>query len=207
MKNPILLEIMTHWERLRAGRIAPLRSEIDPRQIENALEYAFILERTTSGNARFRIAGMQLCDLMNMEVRGMPATALINPDCRAKYARAIQQMFENPVILELQLTAHYPSRSDLRAEMLLLPMKGESGEVTRILGCLVPDGQAAAPPNRFTIIGQKTTRIIATQPTISSENSFRSAEQPSAFAATSNQCPKARTRHRPEYLRLVTTSD
>lgn len=37
IKNPVLVEILEYWERLRDGRNAPLRSEVDPRQIENAL--------------------------------------------------------------------------------------------------------------------------------------------------------------------------
>ncbi|NQW14520.1 MAG: PAS domain-containing protein, partial [Rhodobacter sp.] len=61
MKNPVLVEILEYWERLRDGRNAPLRSEVDPRQIENALEHAFILERVQADHVRFRIAGIQIC--------------------------------------------------------------------------------------------------------------------------------------------------
>ncbi|NOX39474.1 MAG: PAS domain-containing protein [Alphaproteobacteria bacterium] len=209
MKNPILLEIMTHWERLRAGRIAPLRSEIDPRQIENALEYAFILERTSTGQARFRIAGMHICDLMNMEVRGMPATTLIDQNCRARYSHLIERIFLKPVIMELELTASYPSRPDLRAELLLLPMKCETGEVSRILGCLVADGQAATPPNRFAITGQKTTRIIARDHQVRPEKTYGFAEPASRYvpAPSRPSNTKPGQAERPGYLRLITTTD
>ena len=56
----------------------PRRAEIDPRGIENALEYAFILERIAPGMARIRLAGIHLSDLMGMEVRGMPLTSFID---------------------------------------------------------------------------------------------------------------------------------
>jgi hypothetical protein len=163
MKNPILVELLDHWEALRAGRIAPRRSEIDPRQIENALQHAFILERSDAGEARFRIAGMQLFELMGMEVRSMPASSIISPECRADFCAILENPFVAPEIVELTLTAE--GGLGLKAEMLLLPMKNEQGEISRILGCVVASGvqagQFANPPHRFRIVSHKATRIIA----------------------------------------------
>ncbi|MCB2111761.1 MAG: PAS domain-containing protein, partial [Rhodobacteraceae bacterium] len=62
--------VRAYWEALRAGREVPYRSEIDPRGIESALEHTFVLERIAPRIARFRLAGVHLCDLMGMEVRG-----------------------------------------------------------------------------------------------------------------------------------------
>ena len=45
MSVPAIAEVRAYWEALRNGRQAPLRSEIDPRGIERALEHAFITER------------------------------------------------------------------------------------------------------------------------------------------------------------------
>ena len=64
-------------------RAVPMRSDVDPRGIERSLEHAFILERIAPQMARFRLAGMHLTDLMGMEVRGMPTTALFAPAARA----------------------------------------------------------------------------------------------------------------------------
>ena len=74
-----IAQVEAYWEALRGTRIVPKRSEIDPRGIEGALENAFIVERVAPGIARLRIAGSHLNDLMGMEVRGMPLTALFNP--------------------------------------------------------------------------------------------------------------------------------
>ena len=74
--NPIA-EVEAYWEALRGSRLMPTRAEIDPRGIEQALEYAFIVERIAPGIARLRIAGSHLNELMGMEVRGMPLTAFI----------------------------------------------------------------------------------------------------------------------------------
>ena len=215
MKNPILVELLDYWESLRAGRTAPLRSEIDPRKIENALEHAFILERNGNHNARFRIAGMQLCTLMGMEIRGMPATALIAPDSRAQFTRLIERLFSTPEILELQLEAPCPGRETLTGQMLLLPMKNDAGEVSRVLGCLVTTGHIASPPNRFAIQSMKTTRIIATRGEDRSASSHQPtdgqtvagfAEPRSTFVPRPKR-PKGAKGATVNYLRLVKTDD
>lgn len=161
MKNPVLGDLMNHWESLRAGRIAPHRAEIDPRRIEDVLEHAFILEMVADGAPRFRIAGMQLCDLMGMEVRAMPAASLFAPSERDRFNDILQRIVAVPEIVELDLSPAGPAHVGSDAEMLLLPVRNDKGEITRILGALVADKTGMAPPCRFTIAATRTTRIIA----------------------------------------------
>ena len=54
MNDLMLSSLKTYWERLRAGRIAPYRAEIDPRQFEPALENMFIVEKLAPDNLRIR---------------------------------------------------------------------------------------------------------------------------------------------------------
>lgn len=75
-----MAQIEAYWEALRGSRLMPKRSEIDPRGIETALEYTFVLERIAIGMARLRIEGSHLNNLMGMEVRGMPLTSFITPN-------------------------------------------------------------------------------------------------------------------------------
>ncbi len=213
MKNPILVELLDHWEHLRAGRIAPLRSEIDPRQIENALEHAFILERQQTGDIRFRIAGMGLNQLMGMEVRSMIATSVVAPEARQQFTDILNQVFDNPEIVELKLTASDAGRPSLTADMLLLPMHNEVGETTRILGCLVANGKGHPAPNRFTILSRKVTRIIAVdaakRPMQHSQPVAGFAEDRSQFTPQAVKSPSRTLAHaKPrDYLRLVKTDE
>lgn len=216
MKNPILVELLDHWEKLRAGRIAPMRSEIDPRQIENVLQYAFILERMNNSDIRFRIAGMQLCEIMGMEIRAMPATSIISTDGRQEFKTILNRLFDTPEIVELSLhscpvTAINLSAglSDgLKAEMLLLPMTNEDGETSRILGCLVPNGQRHSPPQRFEITGRKVTRIVAFKQN-APENLVTGlvdgfAENPDVFKPCDHSAGRAAPRRdKKNYLRLI----
>jgi len=161
--HPVMTELLAYWEHLRAGRIAPLRSEVVPRDIENILEHAFILEEVPDQAPRIRIAGMSLCTLMGMEIRSMPATALISPPCRSQFMRLLQGLFKHPEILEIKLENADPKSGFIQAEMMLLPMQASPGDVSRLLGCLVASGSGPRkPPVRFEIKTCKHTRIVAT---------------------------------------------
>ena len=57
---------------------SPLPAEIDPRQFESALENMFIVEKLAPDNMRIRLAGMKICEMMGMEVRGIRPGFLID---------------------------------------------------------------------------------------------------------------------------------
>ena len=208
MKNPVLVELLDYWERLRDGRSAPLRSEIDPRQIENALEHAFILERTQNDQVRFRIAGMRLSDLMGMEVRGMPADSMIAPEGRETFDEILQKVFDGPEIVELHLEPARPGIACLGGQMLLLPMKSDRGEISRILGCIVADELTGAPPHRFVVAAKKATRIVTRGFEHMSKTETGFAEQTDSYTA-GPVTPKRYAPERPKagFLKLVKSDD
>ena len=82
-----LQAVRGYWEALRQNGCLPRRDQIDPRGLAVALDKVFLVERIATGQARFRLAGMQLNDLMAMDVRGMPLSALFDPTARGRLAR------------------------------------------------------------------------------------------------------------------------
>ncbi|WP_181164606.1 PAS domain-containing protein [Amaricoccus solimangrovi] len=146
----MLTSLHSYWDRLRAGRAAPYRAEIDPREFEAALENMFILERLSPGNLRVRLAGMKLCEMMGMEVRGMEAGFLIGESDRERFERLLDVAMSEPAVIELRLEARMRS-GGFRASMLLMPLRGDLGEINRVLGCLGGEGEHYAPPLSFTI--------------------------------------------------------
>lgn len=199
--------VEAYWDALRAGREMPKRAEIDPRGIENALEYAFILERIAPGVARMRIAGTHLHDIMGMEARGMPLTAFFEHDCRARVAGLLEEVFQKPAAAEVAMhsTASL-GQPAVDARMILLPLKSDLGDVSRILGCLVTQGELGAVPRRFDL---KTVnlRTLGKQPLAAPkpvEAPREFAEAPESFVEkkTVDKAPK-----RPAYLRLVKNGD
>ncbi|MDP2739179.1 MAG: PAS domain-containing protein [Pseudorhodobacter sp.] len=192
----MLSEVRAYWEALRDGPTLPRRAQIDPRGIEGALEGAFILERIAPGIARFRLAGMALVDLMGMEVRGMPLSALFDPAGRRALADALEQVFVGPAVLDLRLAAERGiGRPDLTGRMLILPLDDDNGQTRLALGCLATAGEAGRTPRRFRIgtITQQAFARGAASPVMGSVTGL--AEAPAQFEPASSTA-------RP-YLRLV----
>ena len=70
MKQDASVALFHYWDRLRSGRPAPQRAEIEPSDIKTLLADTFILERDTRGEAIFRLAGTRLCAMYGRELKG-----------------------------------------------------------------------------------------------------------------------------------------
>ncbi len=152
-QNGIIQEVLNYWESLRHGRLVPKRSEIDPRALQRSLNYSFILEASAPDNIRFRLVGSKLSDCMGMEMRGMPAYAMMQMDTRNRYNQMLQSALARPEILDFQLSP--------TARMVLLPMADEGNTVSRFFGCVNVDANHPDFPTRFTVRSVTKTRIIA----------------------------------------------
>src|SRR5690606_8611699 len=64
------LALFQYWNRLRGGRTAPRRIEIEPADIKTLLADTFILERDARGRTVFRLAGTRLCATYGKELKG-----------------------------------------------------------------------------------------------------------------------------------------
>ena len=194
-----------YWSALRDGTAVPRRSQIDPRGLENILEYAFIIERIAPGVARFRLAGHHLNDLTGMELRGMPLTALFTPAARSQTSVVLEHMFDAPCMVEMNLREETKrGNAPTEARMLLLPLENDVGEVTRALGVLVAETGAGYTPKRFDVMDtalRPVTGPVIPQPHPDmADGPAKSAQNPDipGFAETQEPVAGART-----HLRLV----
>lgn len=147
-----LSQIEGYWNALRGTRMMPQRSEIDPRGLKGALEFCFVLERIAPGLARLRVAGSHLGDLMGMEVRGMPISAFLTTDSREEFGKALEEVFETPSVATIELTAETGyGRPEMMARMVLMPVRSDLGDASRILGGFITDGEIGRSPRRFTV--------------------------------------------------------
>lgn len=192
----ILLEMRAYWEGLRKGRGIPMRADIEPRGIRNALDYSFILERIAPGAARFRLAGRHLIDLMGMEVRGMPLCSLINARGRGRLSDVLESVFKAPQIAEIRLHSEGAyAQPALDARLLLLPLRSDLGDVTRALGCFIAEGEVGQAPRRFDIVSDEVSPVIPGAVVLEpSPSSHSFSEPPAPFRPAT---PEKR-RHEPE---------
>ncbi|MEX0301059.1 MAG: PAS domain-containing protein [Leisingera sp.] len=157
-----LRQAEAYWTALRRGDDVPSRSQIDPRGLENILSNTFILERIAPGIARFRLAGSVLNEMAGMEVRGMPITAFFTADARKQLSSAMEHMFDTPAIVELELQIEGPRlRTPREARMLLLPLRSDLGDISRVLGVLVTDEDGAAGTSQRFSISSIEMRAVA----------------------------------------------
>lgn len=101
--DPQVELVLAYWQRLRGGRAAPKRAELDPARLTPVAPRTLLAERIAPGNGRIRVAGQVFDDLMGMEVRGMPLSAFIVPQDRATFAQALERTFEGGVDTRLLL--------------------------------------------------------------------------------------------------------
>lgn len=143
--------VEAYWQALRpADGGLPKRSSFNPKGIADCLSSILLLERMTPSIHRIRVAGMEVCELMGMEMRGMPLSALIAPESRMPFAEAMTRVFEEPARVELCLTADkHLGRSPVKARLLVLPMLGPEGGVDRALAYLAVEGVPTSRPQRF----------------------------------------------------------
>lgn len=164
----VFARLTAYWQGLREGGALPARAAILPRDIAPFIDRAFLVERIAPGHARFRLAGMALADLMGMDLRGMPVSALILPARRGAFAAALEQVFTGPEIAHLSMEAERGiGRPALAARMLLLPLTGHAGLADRALGVLVCEGRIGQAPRRFAPVAvthEKIAGLVPTEP-------------------------------------------
>jgi hypothetical protein len=211
-----LAQVEAYWEALRGARLMPNRSEIDPRGIEQALEYSFIVERIAPGIARLRIAGSHLSDLMGMEVRGMPLTAFIAPESRRLVSDTLEEVFEKPAVCTMSLHSEKAAgMPPLDARLLLMPLKSDLGDVSRILGALVSVGEMGRSPRRFSVMHSNLRPILSSQASPLPERkapatSALTSKPEAKVTGFAEPKPEFRTetpRRDAPYLRLVKSDD
>lgn len=177
----MLSEVEAYWQALRTDGDVPRRADLDPRGIEGALPYAFIVERIAPGVARLRLAGRHVNDLMGMEVRGMPLTAFFESDARKDLAMRLEEMFQTPGILMCDVVSRASlGKPGLEGRLMLLPLKSDLGDVSRAIGVLVTQGEIGTSPRRFSVSRSELKEISAldaTAPRQSEGASEDSAEE------------------------------
>ncbi len=158
-------ELRGYWEALRSGNRLPRRADLDPRGLKGCLHQTMIAEQIAPGLARLRLAGSVFTDIMGMEVRGMPLSALFDPMARAPLEAILREVFAGQTAATLLLEAERGlGRPALTAQLLLLPMLGEFGEVDLILGALALRGLAGRTPRRFSILHVRREALSDPQP-------------------------------------------
>jgi hypothetical protein len=131
------IELFQYWDRLRAGRPAPKRTDIEPSDIKSLLADTFILEKDARGEAVFRLAGTRLCATFGRELKGFAFSSLWMQKDERVVARLAHGAFlaKSVVVISFDGTSRNGRTNPF--ELLLLPLDG-GVDHPRSLGAITP---------------------------------------------------------------------
>ena len=212
MTMTMIQTLRSYWETLRNDGDLPLRSDIDPRQIPDVLDSLFIFERLNPADVRIRIAGLTLCEMMGMEVRGQSPKAFFDKNTRQRFEAVVTDVMTRPTIAYIGLDTVDKMGNEARAGMILLPLRGDFGDVSRIIGCVTAPADGFAAPMRFHVRSVDMEAVDAGFTPQGAQN-FGFAEPKTGFIMDGNSSFRAITgggteqpkRHakKPSYLKVV----
>jgi hypothetical protein len=138
MKHPSARALHAYWDRLRAGRAAPERSEIEPGQIGRLLGDVFLLENSVNPRYSVRLAGTRLCALIGHELRGRGFGAFFAAEDRPTLFGLLEGVSDGQMPAVASLAGETDDGRSIDLEMILLPLRHRGKTHARMLGAIVP---------------------------------------------------------------------
>lgn len=146
---PMVACVCAHWASLRRPHNLPARASLDPSAMAPALPNVFLGEFISPSVARIRLCGHAVEDVMGMDLRGMPLTALFGAAARSDIMAALAQIGRGVrVTLSLQAEPGF-GQPEMVAQLALMPLTDDDGRITHVLGVLERHGQIGRRPRRF----------------------------------------------------------
>ena len=138
MEHDTSRQLYAYWDRIRGGRFAPWRADIDPADIHRLLPDVFLGEVRSATNYRFRLAGTRLCAIYRRELKGR--------DMLERWSKADQEGFQtllhsacvDGTASVVRFQGHTETGHATRFEMITLPLRHHDGHVSRLLGAVSP---------------------------------------------------------------------
>jgi hypothetical protein len=127
--------LFQYWNRLRDGRPAPRRTEVEPADIKTLLADTFILEKDTRGEAVFRLAGTRLCATYGRELKGFSFPSLWRSKDQRLVSRLVDGVFRQQSVVLVTYYGLSRNRRSVEFELLALPLDG-GAENLRCLGVI-----------------------------------------------------------------------
>lgn len=122
MQQEGTMALFRYWNRLRDGKSAPARTDIEPADIKNLLADTFILERDVRNEPVFRLAGTRICAVFGRELKGYSFTLLWRTQDHRMMRRLVKGVFTDRSVAVIEFEAHSAGGRSALFEMLLLPL-------------------------------------------------------------------------------------
>jgi hypothetical protein len=152
-----LAQVRAYWEGLCLAGAPPTRDQLDPRGLSGVLDRVFLAERIGPGLAQVRMAGSGLSGFAGLDLRGLPLSCLFAPDARPLLGQALERVFADAAIVDLDLGTDRSAPGTIVAQLLLLPLQDRAGSGL-VLGAM---GFAGEPTLRgkFQLLARREDRL------------------------------------------------
>jgi len=98
MQQPTSRQLYAYWDRVRNGRVAPRRFEIEPARIPALLPETFIAEGAGLLGFRFRLAGTKICEQFGKELRDIDLLSLFGDGDREQLGAMLHAVFTDGAV-------------------------------------------------------------------------------------------------------------
>jgi len=136
MRHKTTQTVFDYFNRIRGGKPAPLRADIDPAELKTVLPDVFILEMGRNGSPVFRLAGTHICTILGRELRGENFANLWHDTNRHKMKLAAEAVIAHQAPLTVDIRSAGDDERDGELEMLLMPLSSRPGLRDRLFGSL-----------------------------------------------------------------------
>ncbi len=136
MQQSTSRQLYAYWDRVRNGRIAPRRFEIEPGQIASVLPETFIAEHVGVPGCRFRLVGTKICAQFGRELRGSDLLSLFRAEDRDSLAALLRSVYRDAAMGVVEFDAYTEAHRHVKFELIMLPLIHTENTVNRILGSM-----------------------------------------------------------------------
>ena len=205
MTDTTIDTLRNHWHSLVDGGNIPQRSQIAPREMPEILDCIFVLERLNPEDVRIRVAGLKISEMMGMEVRGQSPVNFFMDGARGRFSAVLNDVMNRPTIAHLGLATVDKMGNPGEAEMILLPLRSDFGDVSRVIGCISSPKADITAPAQFTIrtIDIESVTAAAPQPSFGFAETGRGFIMDGSPNFHSISGGGAQTTRKSHHLRLV----
>lgn len=191
--DPAREAVERHWAAIRGKDGVPARDDLDPAQMIDALDRLLLVERIAPRQARIRIAGQRVNDLLGMDLRGMPLSCLIAPPARSWLGDCLEALFDTPAQVDLGLAGpRGPLQQRMAAELVMLPLRDRDGTVSRAL-CYADLPEHVGPaPLRLEISGERRNPVRVAARAVDGSEGSAMPEAPEAAAERAHEAQRRR---------------
>jgi hypothetical protein len=138
MRNAGTIELFRYWNRIRDGKPAPKRTQIEPIDIRTYLADTFILEQGMRREVTFRLAGTRVCAIYGRELKDYSFFGLYSLGDMGLAKRLINACFLDKTVSVISFDGITRTKKVASFEAIFMPLAG-SGESERIFGAFFSD--------------------------------------------------------------------